>query len=167
MSNNLNKYKVQIGHESLILSGSESIEHLQEIAMYIKQKTSELETSLNDNVNIRPILVTVNIADELIKYKNEMNKKLNIEINDKDKIIEGLKKKLNVNIEEKERLKSKIEHVQSKFNVTQKELKSMQEIVKDLDNEVTNLKEEKKNIDNNLKEVKSNDNKVKNELKAL
>lgn len=72
-----NKVEVVIGGLIYALQGEESEEHMQKVAKLINEKTYEVQ-SLHHKQRINParlnMLVTLNIADECVKGKQELDR---------------------------------------------------------------------------------------------
>lgn len=108
-----NDTKVLIGGNVYTLSGDESEEYIQRIALYINNKMKEVNFSENGkqlNTRLLSVLLAINIADDLFKAKDKVLELDNI-IKAKDKIIEDLEQdivSLQVKVEEKEEEKQSI-----------------------------------------------------------
>ena len=88
-----NETEVVIGGKSFKLSGYESEEYLQKIALYINNKVSEynkVEGFKRQPVDTQAILLELNIADDYFKAK-ALVEKLEGDIENKDKEIYDLK----------------------------------------------------------------------------
>ncbi len=76
------RIKVQICSETIELVGAESEEYINTIARYINQKFFEIQKrtkSVSVNSNLMNLLVSINIADELLKEK-DANQQLSEEL---------------------------------------------------------------------------------------
>ncbi|MCT4544056.1 MAG: cell division protein ZapA [Vallitalea sp.] len=84
-----NDTKVIIGGNVYTLSGNESEEYIQRVALYINNKLDELKASENGqflNTRLMSILLAINIADDYFKAK-EGTDKLNESFKLKDELI--------------------------------------------------------------------------------
>ena len=73
-----NESKVLIGGNVYTLSGDESEEYLQHVALYINKKMEEVRTSENGkklNTRLQSVLLAINIADDYFKIKTTMDDK--------------------------------------------------------------------------------------------
>lgn len=72
-----NKVEVVIGGLIYALQGEESEEHMQKVAKLINEKTYEVQ-SVHHKQRVNPtrlnMLVTLNIADECVKRKQELDR---------------------------------------------------------------------------------------------
>lgn len=69
-----NNTKVIIGGNVYTLSGNESEEYIQRVALYINNKLDELKASENGqflNTRLMSILLAINIADDYFKAKED------------------------------------------------------------------------------------------------
>ncbi|MDF2820222.1 MAG: cell division protein ZapA [Clostridiales bacterium] len=85
--------QVLIGGKVITLSGYESEEYMQKVAMYINSKMNELTAQDGYGKLSRDmvgILLALNVADDLLKLKSEMQN-VQLEIDDKDKQLYNLK----------------------------------------------------------------------------
>ena len=88
--------QVLIGGKVITLSGYESEEYMQKIAMYVNNKMAELSDQEGFNrlsKDMLGILLALNIADDLFKVKQEVHN-LQVEIDEKDKQLYDLKHEL-------------------------------------------------------------------------
>lgn len=88
-----NKTKVLIDGQVYTLSGQESEEYIQKVALYINNKLDELKKSDNGqrmNTRLLNVLLALNIADELFKERESVAIK-SAEISDRDRTISELK----------------------------------------------------------------------------
>ena len=73
-----NKVEVVIGGLIYALQGEESEEHMQKVARLINEKTYEVQSVHHNKQRINParmnMLVTLNIADECVKRKQELER---------------------------------------------------------------------------------------------
>ncbi|MFW6016378.1 MAG: cell division protein ZapA [bacterium] len=84
--------QVIIGGKVYTLSGDESEEYIQKVALYINNKLSELKQSENAkklNTHLMGIFLALNVADDYFKAKNEI-KDLKSFIEEKNKTIISL-----------------------------------------------------------------------------
>ena len=91
-----NDIPVVINNKVYTLSGFESEEYLQKIALYINNKVSEynkVEGFKRQPVDTQAILLELNIADDYFKAK-KLGDGLSLEIENKDKEIYDLKHEL-------------------------------------------------------------------------
>lgn len=85
--------QVIIGGKVLTLSGYESPEYLQKVAAYINNKISEFDRNEDYrrfSQDMRSTLLELNIADDLFKARNQIEK-LEKELEDRDRQIYDLK----------------------------------------------------------------------------
>ncbi len=81
-----NNIKVLIGGSVYNLSGDESEEYIQRVALYINNKMEKLEATENAkqlNTKMLSVLLAINIADDLFKVK-ETIKEMENELEDKE-----------------------------------------------------------------------------------
>lgn len=91
-----NNTEVIIGGKVFTLSGYESEEYLQKVAVYINNKLAEFnrdDSFRRQSVEVRSNLMYLNIADDYFKAK-KLADTLEIEIDNKDKEIYDLKHEL-------------------------------------------------------------------------
>jgi len=125
-----NNTKVLIGGTVYTLSGEESEEYIQRVALYINNKLDNLKSSSNGqmmNSRLIHILLAINIADDLFKEK-EHGEKFNKRLSDQDQKI----KELETVIDKKEThcttLEKEIEELENKLQSYKKELDEYIEI---------------------------------------
>ncbi len=73
-----NESKVLIGGNVYTLSGDESEEYLQHVALYINKKMQEVQNSENGkklNTRLQSVLLAINIADDYFKVKTSLDEK--------------------------------------------------------------------------------------------
>jgi cell division protein ZapA len=141
-----NDTQVLIGGNVYTLSGSESEEYIQRVALYINNKLDEIMESDNAkqlNTRLISVLLDINIADDFFKAKDriiqleeELNGKKDVHeetLQSKDHIITNLQRDLSQALDEQNRLKSVIEYLEKELKNTQKELDEYIEIF-DLEN---------------------------------
>jgi cell division protein ZapA len=91
-----NESKVLIGGNVYTLSGDESEEYLQHVALYINKKMDEVRSSENGkklNTRLQSVLLAINIADDYFKIKTSIDEK-DREIKELKSETERLKKEL-------------------------------------------------------------------------
>ena len=125
-----NDTKVLIGGNVYTLSGDESEEYIQRVALYINNKLDDLKSLANGqllNTRLMSILLAINIADDFFKEKekvSELSKELEMK-NQKIAELEQDIKNIVIEIE-------KLENEKIDFN----------QRIKDLENEILNYKAE-------------------------
>lgn len=123
--------EVIIGGKVFTLSGYESEEYLQKIALYINNKVSEyskFDSFKHQSLDTQNVLLQLNIADDYFKAKKQMEA-LEDEIDDKDKEIYNLKHDL---------IAAKI-----KLESMEKTMKAMQDEINQKDKEIVRLEGKK------------------------
>ena len=88
-----NDIKVVINNKVYTLSGQESEDYLQNVATYINGKIAECQSSeayRRFNAEYQNVLLALNIADDYVKAKDQVNQMLT-EDDDKDKQIYDLR----------------------------------------------------------------------------
>ena len=106
--------EVMIGGKVFTLSGNESEEYLQRVAMYINNKLAEynkIESYRKQSVDSKNVLLQLNIADDYFQAKKKISK-LEDELERKEKELYDLKHELI--------------STQIKLESTEKTMKSMQ-----------------------------------------
>lgn len=106
--------EVMIGGKVFTLSGNESEEYLQRVAIYINNKLAEynkIESFRKQSVDYKNVLLQLNIADDYFKAKKKISG-LEEELERKEKELYDLKHELIAN--------------QIKLESTEKTMKSMQ-----------------------------------------
>lgn len=91
-----NETEVLIGGKIYVLSGHESEEYMQKIAMYINGKISEysgIDAYKNLSVDYKNVLLQLNIADEYFKAMSRVEE-LEQELEAKERELYGLKNDL-------------------------------------------------------------------------
>lgn len=84
-----NESKVLIGGNVYTLSGDESEEYLQRVALYMNKKMDEVRNSENGkklNTRLQSVLLAINIADDYFKMKTESEDHNSIEENLQEKV---------------------------------------------------------------------------------
>ncbi|GKX30049.1 hypothetical protein SH1V18_25290 [Vallitalea longa] len=102
-----NNTKVIIGGNVYTLSGNESEEYIQRVALYINNKLDELKASENGqflNTRLMSILLAINIADDYFKAKEDTN-----DINKSFKLKDELIQQKELEIEELNKTIHKLE----------------------------------------------------------
>jgi cell division protein ZapA len=125
--------EVIIGGKVLTLSGYESEEYLQKIALYINNKIAEynkVESFRRQPLERQNVLLQLNIADDYFKAKKQIDV-LDEEVKLKEKELYDLKHEL-------------IAH-QIKLENMEKNLKSMQNEINDSTKKIIRLEAEQKN----------------------
>ncbi len=77
-----NESKVLIGGNVYTLSGDESEEYLQRVALYMNKKMDEVRGSDNGkklNTRLQSVLLAINIADDYFKMKTQTEENENLE----------------------------------------------------------------------------------------
>lgn len=125
-----NNTKVLIGGTVYTLSGEESEEYIQRVALYINNKMDNLKQSDNGqqlNTRLMNVLLAINIADDLFKERDEI-KKIADEVAGRDQTIEELKERLADKDAEKAELSTKISELENVIQSYKKELDEYIEI---------------------------------------
>ncbi|MDD6231810.1 MAG: cell division protein ZapA [Frisingicoccus sp.] len=116
--------QVVIGGKVYTLSGYESEEYLQKIALYINNKMDEMDQISNYrrlSVDMQKTLLELNMADDYYKAKRQIEL-LETDIEEKDKIEYDLKHELissQIHLEEAEQT---IEELKNEINELQKQI---------------------------------------------
>ncbi|PKM66385.1 MAG: cell division protein ZapA [Firmicutes bacterium HGW-Firmicutes-2] len=119
-----NNTKVLINGNVYTLSGDESEEYIQRVALYINNKMDEIKHSDNGqllNTRLLNVLLAINIADELFKERDLNNLMKNQSI-DQDQVISNLKEQIFKLDQEKNGLVSKITLLENDIKTHKKEL---------------------------------------------
>lgn len=120
-----NESKVLIGGNVYTLSGDESEEYLQRVALYMNKKMDEVRNSDNGkklNTRLQSVLLAINIADDYFKIKTnlegveEEQKKQEHTLHELEAAIEGHKAKEEDYRNEVAKLKSEIEHYRKELD---------------------------------------------------
>nr|MBQ8252513.1 cell division protein ZapA [Lachnospiraceae bacterium] len=112
--------EVLIGGKVYTLSGYESEEYLQKVALYINNKIAEynkIEGFRRQSLDTQAVLLELNIADDYFKVKKKVSA-LEEEISSKEKELYDMKHELIA--------------TQIKLESTEKALKAMQSVKKDV-----------------------------------
>lgn len=119
--NEKNKVIVNIHGQEYTMVGSESQEYMQYVAKYVNDKMTEVANNSSQlSTSMIAVLTCLNIADDYIKNKDELEK---------------LRKEVIKPLQELEEMKMKLEGIIEEFENREKEYKE----------EIRLLKEEKKN----------------------
>ncbi len=116
--------QVVIGGKVYTMSGYESEEYLQKIALYINNKMSELNEMPNYrrlNSDMQKIVLELNMADDFYKAKNQIDL-MEQDIEEKDKIEYDLKHELISSQIRLEEANKEIESLKSEINELQKQI---------------------------------------------
>ncbi|MCF8020438.1 MAG: cell division protein ZapA [Vallitaleaceae bacterium] len=119
-----NNTKVLINGNVYTLSGDESEEYIQRVALYINNKMDEIKHSDNGqllNTRLLNVLLAINIADELFKER-DLNNLMKDQSRDKDQVITNLKEQIFKLDQEKSGLVSKITLLENEVKTHKKEL---------------------------------------------
>ena len=126
-----NDIKVVINNKVYTLSGQESEDYLQNVATYINGKIAECQSSeayRRFNAEYQNVLLALNIADDYIKAKDQVNQMLT-EDDDKDKQIYDLR--------------HEVIEVQIKYESAQKMIEEYKEKISELQRQIIKLEAEK------------------------
>ena len=116
--------KVLIGGKVYTLSGYESEEYLQKIALYINNKMDEMDQIPNYrrlSMDMQKTLLELNIADDYYKAKKQVEM-LEADIEEKDKTEYDLKQELISSQIQLEKADKEIERLKSEINDLQKQI---------------------------------------------
>ena len=119
-----NNTKVLINGNVYTLSGDESEEYIQRVALYINNKMDEIKHSDNGqllNTRLLNVLLAINIADELFKER-DLNNLMKEQSRDQDQVIENLKEQIFKLDQEKSGLVTKITLLENEVKTHKKEL---------------------------------------------
>jgi cell division protein ZapA len=119
-----NNTKVLINGNVYTLSGDESEEYIQRVALYINNKMDEIKHSDNGqllNTRLLNVLLAINIADELFKER-DLNNIMKDQSSDQEQVIMNLKEQINKFDQEKSGLVSKIAFLENEIKTHKKEL---------------------------------------------
>lgn len=125
-----NNTKVLIGGTVYTLSGEESEEYIQRVALYINNKMDELKQSNNGqmlNSRLLNVLLGINIADDLFKERDDNQIHLD-KILDKEQEITTLNEQLASKDKVKSDLEKKITELENAIQSYKKELDEYIEI---------------------------------------
>lgn len=129
----INESKVLIGGNVYTLSGNESEEYLQRVALYINKKMDEVRSSDNGkslNTRLQSVLLAINIADDYYKMKVK-NEEMQASFDDHDKEINHLKALLDNYKEQEQRQVQRIEQLEEEIERYKKELDDYIELFED------------------------------------
>ena len=121
---NKNDVEVLINGRRYTICGFESAEYLQKVATYINSKYAEFKNQdyyYNLDMELRSILLAINIADDYFKTKKE-KQSLTRENEHKDKIILDMKHEVIDKEKENDDLRQKLEAAEKR--ITELEAKS-------------------------------------------
>ena len=124
MASSKNFTEVLIGGKVFTLSGFESEEYLQKIALYINNKVSEynkVEGFKRQPVDTQAILLELNIADDYFKAKKQINI-LEEEIQTKEKELYNLKHELIASQIKLENTEKNVKKLQAEANENAKKI---------------------------------------------
>ncbi len=127
---NKNTTNVLIDGHVYALSGIESEDYIQRVALYINNKIKELRDAQSSqivNSKLLNILLAINIADDLYKEKDVVAQK-DLDISELKKQIEFMSEEINSFDEVKKDYEGKIEYLESKVEQYKKELDEYIEI---------------------------------------
>lgn len=119
-----NNTKVLINGQVYTLSGQESEEYIQKVALYINNKLDELKKSDNGQLmstRLLNVLLSLNIADELFKERDSVQN-LQGFIDEKDHKIKELQQHIEENEEAKVSLTDRITELEKDISSYKKEL---------------------------------------------
>lgn len=119
-----NKTKVLIDGQVYSLSGQESEEYIQKVALYINNKLDEVKKSDNGQLmstRLLNVLLALNIADELFKERDSVSN-LEAFLSDKDRKIEDLQAIIDENEQSKISLTDRIGELEKDILSYKKEL---------------------------------------------
>lgn len=138
MENQKNQVEVVINGKVYKLSGVESEEYIQSVAKYIDKKLTEIYKTASCNTvnsNAFPVLIAINIADDLFKEREEKQKIQKELIEIKEKFLQyekelsylneeniALKDKLQIQTVEYSNAKKELDNVKIECSKVQKEL---------------------------------------------
>lgn len=124
--------EVVIGGRVFTLSGYESKEYLQKVALYINNKMQEyskIDGFRKQSLDTQSVLMQLNIADDYFKAQKE---------------IEGLQEEVNSKEKEIYELKHELISMQIKLESTEKAMKAMQEDLNSAEKKVSRMETEAK-----------------------
>lgn len=125
-----NNTKVLIGGTVYTLSGEESEEYIQRVALYINNKMDDMKSSSNGqlmNTRLMNVLLAINIADDLFKERDD--NLIYVEtLKEKEQAVADVKALLKERDDEKLRLTTKIAELENAIQSYKKELDEYIEI---------------------------------------
>ena len=131
-----NQTKVIIGGNIYTLSGEESEEYIQRVALYINNKMKEVSFSENGkelNTRLLSVLLAINIADELFKTRSKVEE-LERGLKEKDNIISELEQDMvSMQVDMENYINDKAVMV-DKINTLEKEIEKLKEEIKEYSN---------------------------------
>ena len=113
-----NETEVIIGGKSYTLSGHESEEYLQRVALYINNKVSEyskIDSFRKQSVDYQQLLLLLNTADDFFRMKKKVLE-LEQELEKKEKEVYDLKHELISDQIKQENMEKKVANMQSEIN---------------------------------------------------
>lgn len=131
--NTMNDVEVIINNKRYTLSGYESGDYLQKIASYINSKHTEFKMMESYNkldVDMRNILMQINIADDYFKVVNQVNE-MNDEADVKGNELFDLKHEVISTQTKLEALQREYEKLQNDYNEAQKTIIKLQTELED------------------------------------
>ncbi len=120
-----NESKVLIGGNVYTLSGDESEEYLQRVALYMNKKMDEVRSSDNGkklNTRLQSVLLAINIADDYFKMKTQTEENEDMEAKLKDEMaslrleMEKLQGQLDQKDQEIDKLENDINHYKKELD---------------------------------------------------
>lgn len=120
-----NESKVLIGGNVYTLSGDESEEYLQRVALYMNKKMDEVRSSDNGkklNTRLQSVLLAINIADDYFKMKTQTEENEDMEAKLKDEMaslrleMEKLQGQLDQKNQEIDKLENDINHYKKELD---------------------------------------------------
>jgi len=132
-----NRVTVRIAGNEYVISGSESPEYIQKVALFVDRKISEI-TRRNHTLStsMASVLTSVNVVDEMFRMSETLNL-LEKEYND-------LKRKNQELKEENQRLKSDNQKLKERENLLSIELTKKEVELKEVRNQLNNISGNKK-----------------------
>lgn len=124
--------EVVIGGKSYTLSGTESAEYLQRVAIYINNKLSDynkIESFRKQSSDFRNVLLELNIADDLFKAKQRIEA-LEEELERKEKEVYDLKHELISGQIRLENAEKNVKLLQNEVNDNTKKIGSLEAQIK-------------------------------------
>lgn len=120
-----NESKVLIGGNVYTLSGDESEEYLQRVALYMNKKMDEVRNSENGkklNTRLQSVLLAINIADDYFKMKTQTEENEGMESQMKNEMaslrleVEQLQNQLKSKDQDIEKLENDINHYKKELD---------------------------------------------------
>jgi cell division protein ZapA len=122
--------QVLIGGKVYTLSGDESEEYMQRVALYINNKLNELyeaESAKKLNTHLMGILLALNVADDYFKSQNNTDELIAL-LEEKDQMIKDLKQQVVAE--------------QVKTEQAQVQVDALREEIKELESDISKCQEE-------------------------